>query len=169
MAESVHDKLKRVRKPRVHITYDVETEGGVVQRELPFVVGVLADLGQGAGTAKAFRDRKFISIDRDNFNDVMSRMSPELNLKVKNTLKDDGSELPVQLKFKSMDDFSPAAVARQVGPLNELLQTRDKLRELQTRVDLSDKLEGHLENILTNTEALKKLKGELGTDEKEGK
>lgn len=162
MSESVHEKLKRVRKPRVHITYDVETEGGVEQKELPFVVGVLGDFGQGPGTAKNFKDRKFISIDRDNFNDVMSRMSPELNIKVNNTLKGDGSELPVQLKFKSMADFEPANVAKQIGPLKELLETRDKLRELQTRVDLSDKLENQLEDILTNTESLTKLKGELG-------
>lgn len=162
MSESVHEKLKRVRKPRVHITYDVEKEGGVEQKELPFVVGVLGDFGQGSGTAKAFKDRKFISIDRDNFNDVMSRMSPELSLKVNNTLKGDGSELPVQLKFKSMADFEPANVAKQIAPLKDLLETREKLRELQTRVDLSDKLENQLEDILTNTEQLGKLKGELG-------
>ena len=118
MAESIHEKLKRVRKPRVHITYQVETEGAAVVRELPFVVGVMGDFsGDPTEPLKSLKDRKFIQIDRDNFNDVMGRMTPGLNLKVKNTLKDDGSELGVQLKFGNMDDFSPEKVAQQVEPV----------------------------------------------------
>ena len=107
-SESINEKLKRVRAPRVHITYEVETEGASVVKELPFVVGVLGDFsGQPTEPLKPLKDRKFIQIDRDNFNDVMGRMTPGLNLRVKNTLKDDGSELGVQLKFSSMDDFAP--------------------------------------------------------------
>ena len=120
MAESVHEKLKRVRKPRVHITYDVETEGAVEQKELPFVVGVLGDFsGDPTQELKPMRDRNFVQIDRDNFDDVMQRMPPGLNLRVENTLKDDGSEMPVALQFKSMEDFEPSKVAAQVEPIEQ--------------------------------------------------
>ncbi len=165
MAESVHDKLKRVRKPRVHITYDVETEGAVVEKELPFVMGVLGDFsGNPTEPLKPLKDRKFIQIDRDNFSDVMGRMTPGLNLRVENTLKGDGSEMAVQLKFSSMDDFEPANVAKQVEPLRKLLETRDKLRDLLTKVDRSEDLENVLEQVLENTEQLKKLSAELGVE-----
>ena len=166
MAKSVHDKLKRVRPPRVHITYDVETEGAVVEKELPFVVGVLGDFsGDPTEPLKPLKDRKFIQIDRDNFNEVMARMTPGLNLKAENTLKGDGSEISVQLQFNSMDDFEPANVARQVEPLRKLLQTRDKLRDLLTKVDRSEELEGVLEKVLENTDDLKELSADLGVNE----
>src|SRR5438034_317822 len=162
-SESLQKKLDRVRKPRVHITYDVETEGAAVTKELPFVVGVLGNFsGQPTEPLKPLKDRKFTQIDRDNFNDVMARMTPGLNLKVKNTLKDDGSELGVQLKFSSMDDFAPEKVAQQVDPVKKLLETRDKLRDLLTKIDRSEHLENILENVLKNTEELKKLKDQLG-------
>ena len=158
MAESLQHKLDRVRKPRVHITYDVETEGAVVQKELPFVVGVLGDFsGNPTEPLKPLKDRKFIQIDRDNFNDVMARMTPGLNLRVENTLKGDGSEMAVQLKFNSIDDFEPANVVKQVEPLRKLLETRDKLRDLLTKVDRSEDLENVLEQVLENTDQLKKL------------
>ena len=163
MPESIHEKLKRVRKPRVHITYDVETEGAVVQKELPFVVGVMGDFsGDPSQPLKPLRDRKFIQIDRDNFNDIMSRMTPGLNLKVDNTLVGDGSEMGVQLKFDSMEDFEPAKVARQVEPLRKLLETRDKLRDLLTKIDRSQDLENVLEQVLENTDKLKELSADLG-------
>src|SRR5215207_2565513 len=112
---SIQDKLERVRKPRVHITYQVETEGAQVEKELPFVVGVLGDFsGQPTEPLKPLKDRKFTQIDRDNFNEVMARMTPGLNMKVENTLAGDGSEMAVQLKFGSMDDFDPAKVAGQI-------------------------------------------------------
>src|SRR6202046_5387491 len=105
---SIHDKLGRVRKPRVHITYQVETEGAMVEKELPFVVGVLGDFsGTPTAPLKPLKDRKFIQIDRDNFNDVMARMTPGVTFRVENTLADDGSEMPVSLAFSSMDDFNP--------------------------------------------------------------
>lgn len=163
MAGSVHDKLKRVRKPRVHITYEVETEGAVEVKELPFVVGVIGDFsGNPTTPLKPMKDRKFVNIDRDNINDVMKQMTPGLNLRVENTLKNDGSEMAVQLKFESMEDFEPAKVAKQVEPLDKLLQARDKLRDLLTKVDLSDDLEGVLENVLKNTDNVQKLAAELG-------
>ena len=165
-SESLQKKLDRVRKPRVHITYDVETEGATVTKELPFVVGVLGDFsGQPTEPLKPLKDRKFIQIDRDNFNDVMARMTPGLNLRVKNTLKDDGSELGVQLKFGNMDDFSPEKVAQQVEPVKKLLETRDKLRDLLTKIDRSEDLEKVLEQVLSNTEQLKQLAGEVGAGE----
>src|SRR5262249_21916053 len=152
-----HDKLDRVRKPRVHITYQVETEGAVVEKELPFVVGVLGDFsGNPTQPLKPLKDRKFVQIDRDNFNDVMGRMTPGLNLKVENTLATDGSQMAVNLKFSSMEDFEPGKIVNQVEPLKKLLETRDKLRDLLTKVDRSENLEGLLENILQNTEQLKK-------------
>src|ERR1700720_12930 len=124
-SSSIHDKLERVRKPRVHITYQVETEGAEVEKELPFVVGVLGDFsGNPTAPLKPLKDRKFIQIDRDNFNDVMARMTPGLNLKVENTLKGDGSEMGAQLKLNSMADFDPGRVVQQVEPLKKLLDTR---------------------------------------------
>lgn len=169
-SESLQKKLDRVRKPRVHITYDVETEGATVTKELPFVVGVLGDFsGQPTEPLKPMKDRKFIQIDRDNFNDVMARMTPGLNMRVKNTLKDDGSELGVQLKFSNMDDFSPEKVAQQVDPVKKLLDTRDKLRDLLTKIDRSEDLEGLLEKVLSNTEELKKLAEQVGAKPEDGK
>jgi type VI secretion system protein ImpB len=163
MPESIHEKLKRVRKPRVHITYDVETEGAVVQKELPFVVGVLGDFsGDPTQSLKPLKDRKFVQIDRDNFNEVMGRMTPGLNMKVENTLAGDGSEMAVQLAFNSLEDFEPANVARQVDPLKKLLETRDKLRDLLTKIDRSEDLENLLEQVLENTDKLKELSADLG-------
>jgi type VI secretion system protein ImpB len=165
MSASIHDKLKRVRKPRVHITYEVETEGAVVVKELPFVVGVIGDFsGNPTEPLKPLKDRKFIQIDRDNINDVMQRMTPGLNMRVENTLADDGSEMSVQLKFNSMEDFDPTNVVKQVEPLRKLMETRDRLRDLLTKVDRSEDLEQLLEQVLQNTDDLKKLSSELGVD-----
>jgi len=162
-SESIHDKLKRVRKPRVHITYEVETEGAMVEKELPFVIGVMGDFsGNPTEPLKPLKNRKFIQIDRDNLDDVMKRMTPGVNMRVENTLKGDGTEMSVQLKFNSMEDFEPSNVARQIEPLRKLLETRDKLRDLMTKVDRSDDLESVLEKVLQNTDELKRLSSELG-------
>jgi len=169
MSSSIHDKLGRVRKPRVHITYQVETGGALVERELPFVVGVLGDFsGDPTKKLPPLKDRKFISIDRDNFNDVMARMTPGVNMKVENTLKGDGSEMGVSLTFNSIEDFEPANVVKQVEPLRKLQETRDKLRDLLTKVDRSDDLEGLLERVLQNNDELKKLQAEVGAKGAEG-
>jgi len=165
MAESIHEKLKRVRPPRVHITYDVETEGAVIQKELPFVVGVIGDFsGNPTAPLQPLKNRKFVQIDRDNFNEVMARMTPGLNMRVENTLKGDGSEMSVQLKFNGIEDFDPASVVAQVEPLRRLLETRNRLRDLATKVDRSDKLENLLEQILSNDEQIKKLASDLGVE-----
>jgi type VI secretion system protein ImpB len=171
MSDSIHDKLKRVRKPRVHITYDIETNGAMQQKELPFVMGVMGDYsGDNAENKKALKDRKFSQIDRDNFNEVMNNISPNLDLKVENTLEGDGSEIPVNLDFKSMEDFEPQNIVNKVDPLKKLMETRNKLRDLLTKADRSEELENILEEVLSSTDALAALQGELGTDEekKEG-
>ena len=169
MAESIHEKLKRVRKPRVHITYEVETEGAEILRELPFVLGIMGDFsGDPTQQLRPLNERKFIQIDRDNFNEVMTRMTPGLNLRVDNKLADDGSQMAVSLKFDSIDDFEPARVAEQVPALKALLETRNQLRDLMSKVDRSEQLESLLEQILTNETELKSLSGQLGIEKKEG-
>jgi type VI secretion system protein ImpB len=166
---SIHDKLERVRKPRVHISYQVETEGAMLERELPFVVGVLGDFsGDPTEPLKPLKDRKFVQIDRDNFNDIMARMTPGLNLKVENTLKGDGSEMAVNLKFRSMDDFNPANVVEQVPALKKLLETRNHLRDLMTKIDRSEDLEAVLERVLQNSEELKQFSAALGVEGSSG-
>lgn len=168
MSDSIHDKLKRVRKPRVHITYEVETNGAVQEKELPFVMGVMGDYsGDNADNKKALKDRKFSQIDRDNFNEVMNNVAPQVDMKVENTLEGDGSEFSVNLDFKNMDDFEPQNVVEKVEPLKKLMETRNKLRDLLTKADRSDELEKILEQVLSNTDALASLKGELGDDETE--
>jgi type VI secretion system protein ImpB len=162
--ESIHDALGRVRPPRVHITYKVFTDGAEEIKELPFVVGVLGDFSGNSPEKPPppVRDRRFIQIDRDNFDDVMARMTPGLNLRVANTLKDDGSEMPVQLQFREMDDFEPGRIVQQVEALRKLQETRDKLRDLLVKVDRSTNLEALLEKLLQNSEEIKKVQSELG-------
>jgi type VI secretion system protein ImpB len=170
MAESIHDKLKRVRKPRVHITYDVETNGALDKKEIPFVMGVMGDYsGDNVDTKKQLKDRKFSQIDRDNFNEVMNNVSPKVAMKVENTLQADGSEMSVTLDFKSMEDFEPQRIVDKVEPLKKLMETRNKLRDLLTKADRSDALESVLEKILSDAEAMAALSKELGVDEEEGK
>lgn len=173
MSESIHDKLKRVRKPRVHITYDVETNGAIVEKELPFVVGVMGDYsGDNTENKKPLKDRKFSQIDRDNFNEILSKIAPSLDLKVENTIAGDDSETAVQLNFSNMEDFEPHKIVDQVPALKNLLDTRNKLRDLLTKADRSEELETILEDVLSNTEALQALSDELGVgseeDNKEG-
>ena len=169
MSESIHDKLKRVRKPRVHITYDVETNGSIVEKEIPFVMGVMGDYsGDNLDSKKSLKDRKFSQIDRDNFNEIMGKLNPQLRLKVENMLESDGSEMSVNLDFKSMEDFEPHRLVEQIEPLKKLMETRNKLRDLLTKADRSEDLENVLEAVLSNTNALSSLSGELGL-EAEGK
>lgn len=166
MADSIHDKLKRVRKPRVHITYDVETNGVMQEKELPFVMGVMGDYsGDNTDNKRPLKDRKFSQVDRDNFNEVMHNINPQVNLKVDNTLEGDGSQMSVNLDFNSMEDFEPQNIVDKVDPLKKLMATRNKLRDLLTKADRSEDLENLLEDVLSSTDALAKLHGELGGDE----
>ena len=159
---SIHDKLDKVRKPRVHIKYEVETEGAQVEKELPFVVGVLGDFsGDPTQDLAPFGERKFVQIDRDNFDDVMARMTPGLNMRVENTLTEEGGEMAVNLSFSSMEDFEPARVVDQVPALKSLLESRDKLRDLLAKADRSEELETLLEEVLQDETAVKKLMDEV--------
>jgi len=160
---SIHDKLERVRKPRVHIKYEVETEGALVEKELPFVVGVFGDFsGDSTAQQKPFNERKFTQIDLDNFDEVMARMTPGLSLRVENTLLGDGTEIGVSLKFEKMEDFNPASIVAQVPALARLLDARNQLRDLLAKADRSEGLESILENILQDSRELQRLAGDLG-------
>jgi type VI secretion system protein ImpB len=164
--KGIHDKLEKIRRPRVHIKFDVETLGAYPNEELPFVVGVMGDYsGDAKSKLPKLADRNFIQIDRDNFDEVLRRQKPELNFKAANTLADDGSEIGVQLKFESMKDFEPAQVANQVPALKKLLDTRAKLQELITKVEVSDDLDQLLSNVLKNTDEQKKVATDLGISE----
>lgn len=161
---SIHDKLDKVRKPRVHIKYEVETEGTMVQKELPFVVGVLGDFsGDPTADPRPFGERKFVQIDKDNFDTVMARMTPGLNLEVENTLTDDDTVMRVNLAFNSMADFEPARVVEQVPALKSLLESRNRLRDLLAKADRSEQLEQLLEEVLQDNEAVRKLMGEVAS------
>src|ERR1700756_4678473 len=161
--KSVHRKRERVRKPRVHITYEVEIGDAQEVKELPFVLGVMGDFaGDATKPRRPLRDRKFTQIDRDNFNEVMSSMNPGLNLRVENTLKGDGTEFAVNLAFNAIEDFEPAQVAQQIEPLRKLLQTRNELRDLLTKVDRSEDLEAILDRVLQNSQELERFSASLG-------
>ena len=158
-------KLERVRPPRVNITYDVETGGAIETKELPFVMGVLGDLsGQPTEPLARLKDRKFVEVTPDNFDDVLASMKPHLAYKVANKLTDDPSagQIAVDLNFRSLDDFSPDAVARQVKPLKELLDLRTQLADLRGSLQTNEKLDEVLQNTLSDTDKLAKLKDEMG-------
>ena len=156
--ESTQHKLDRVRPPRVHITYDVETGGAIEMKELPFVMGVLSDLsGKPDAEMPRLRDRKFVDIDRDNFNDVMKGMHPRLDFKVDNKLANDDTKVGVELRFNSITDFEPEEVARQVEPLRKLMEIRRQLSALLAKSDSNERLADKLQEILSNTELAQKI------------
>jgi len=161
--ESTQHKLDRIRKPRVHLTYDVEVGGAIQVKELPFVMGVLADLsGKPEEALPKLKDRKFVEIDRDNFNKVLAGMKPRLAYQVENTLQGDGSKIGVELRFNHISDFEPEQVTKQVEPLRKLLEARERLSDLVSKMDGNEKLEQLLGDIVNNTDALKKLSTETG-------
>ena len=161
--ESLQHTLDRVRSPRVQITYDVEVGDSIEKKEIPFVVGVLGDFsGKPGEPLPKMKDRKFVEIDRDNFNKVLEGMKPRVAFRVENKLANDGSQLAVDLRFKSMDDFHPESVAEQITPLKKLVEARKRLSDLLTKLDGNDKLDELLQDIISNTDALKKLGDEAG-------
>jgi type VI secretion system protein ImpB len=161
--ESLQHKLDRIRRPRVHITYDVEIGGAIEMKELPFVVGVLADLsGKPEEPLPRLKDRKFVEIDRDNFNKVLAATKPRLAFQVDNTLQNDGSKLNVELRFNDMDDFVPDQVVKQIEPLRLLLEARERLEHLMNKMDGNDRLEQILQDVVRDTDSLKRLQGETG-------
>jgi type VI secretion system protein ImpB len=165
MAQSVQKKLERVRPPRVHVTYDVETGGAIEIKELPFVLGVLGDFtGQPTEPLPRLKDRRFVEVNPDNFDSVLESMKPHLAFSVENKLSEDpdAGQLKVDLNFKSMDDFAPENVAKQVKPLRELLELRTRLNDLKGALQTNDKLDEVLLEAVSNTEKLNKLRAELG-------
>jgi type VI secretion system protein ImpB len=164
--QSDQKKLGRVRPPRVNITYDVEVGGAIEVKELPFVMGVLGDFtGQPTEPLPKLKDRKFVEVNPDNFDNVLAGMKPHLAFSVENKLSEepDAGQLRVDLQFKSLDDFAPDRVASQIKPLRELLELRAKLADLRGSLQGNDKLDEVLQDVISNTEKLKKLQSELKT------
>jgi type VI secretion system protein ImpB len=161
--ESTQHKLDRVRAPRVQITYDVEVGDSIEMKEIPFVVGVLGDFsGNPEEPLPKIKDRKFVEIDRDNFNKVLEGMKPRVAFRVDNKLTDEDTKIAVELKFKSMDDFHPESIVQQVDPLRKLAETRKKLSDLLGKLDGNDKLEELLQDVISSTESIEKLGKEAG-------
>jgi len=168
MAESTQHKLDRVRAPRVQITYDLEKGDAKEKKELPYVIGVVGDFsGQPEKELARLKDRKFVGVDRDNFNDVLKAMTPRLETRVENTLKGDGSQLGVELKFNSLKDFEPENVVKQIEPLRKLLELRQKLSDLRNKMAGNERLEEELQKILESTELLQKIGKETGSSAEE--
>src|SRR4051812_31687203 len=164
MASTQH-KLDRIRPPRVQITYDVETGGAIQNRELPLIVGILADLsGKPAEAPAPLKSRDFVEIDRDNFNDVMSAITPRLAFQAENAIAKDGSKLNVKLHFQHIDDFEPVSVIKQVAPLAKLFEARQRLTDLLTKLDGNDELDKLLQEIVQNTDGLNELKAAAPAD-----
>jgi type VI secretion system protein ImpB len=166
--QSTQHKIDRVRAPRVQITYDVEVGDAIEVKELPFVMGVLGDFtGQPVDPLPRLKDRKFVEVNPDNFDAVLESMKPHLTFSVDNKLSEDSnaSSLKVDLNFKSLDDFAPENVARQVKPLRELLELRDRLSDLRGSMQGNDKLEEALREAVTDKDKVAKLRTELGIAE----
>jgi len=164
--ESLQHKLDRVRPPRVHITYDVELGGAIEQKELPFVIGVIGDFsGKPDQPLPRIKERKFIEVDRDNFDQVLAGMKPRLALRVDNKLANDESKMRVEVRFNSLEDFEPDKVVNQVEPLRKLVEARRRLSDLLSKMDGNDKLEELLQEVIQNTAAQKQLSQSLGLEE----
>jgi type VI secretion system protein ImpB len=171
MAESINKKLGRVRPPRVHISYDVEVGDAIEMRELPFVMGVLADLtGQPEEELPRLKDRKFVEVNPDNFDDVLKSMKPHASFTVANKLSDDpdAGKIGVDLRFQSLDDFNPDRVAQQVDPLRKLLELRQQLADLRGSLQGNDKLDEILQSTLNDTDKLAQLKTEMAKGGSDG-
>ena len=163
MSESTQHVLTRVRPPRVKITYDVEIGNAIQKKELPFIVGVLADLsGKPEQPLPKLKERKFVEIDRDNFDDVLAAIGPRLAFRVENKLKPDSSDMfNILLKFEEMEDFSPVSVVKQIAPLKELYEARNRLRDLLAKLDGNDDLDAVLTGIVADAAQQAKLRAEL--------
>lgn len=163
--ESIQHKIDRIRPPRVQITYDVEVGGAIELKELPFVVGVLGDfVGKPEDPLAPVKQRKFVEIDRDNFDQVLSGMKPRLAFTTENKLQDDGSKMGVELKFNSIEDFEPDQLVQQVEPLRKLVEARQKLSDLLSKMDGNDKLESILSDVISNADKQKELSDALGLE-----
>ena len=161
--ESLQHKLDRVRPPRVQITYDVEVGGAIELKELPFVIGVMGDfVGKSEEPMAALKNRKFVEIDPDNFNQVLAGMKPRLAYTIENKLQDDGSKMGIELNFNNIEDFEPDQIVQQVEPLRKLVEARQKLTDLRSKMDGNEKLETMLEDIIADSDKQKELSDALG-------
>ena len=166
--ESLQHRIERVRPPRVNITYDVEVGGAIELKELPFVIGVLGDyVGRPEEPLPALKNRKFIEIDPDNFNQVLAGMKPRLAYTVDNKLQNDGSKMGVDITFKNIEDFDPDNVVLNVEPLRKLVEARQKLSDLLSKMDGNEKLESILNDVIGDADKQKQLSDSLGLDKKE--
>lgn len=166
--DSVQKRLERVRPPRVQLTYDVEIGDAIEQKELPFVMGVMGDFTGQPDPDKPqprLKDRKFVNVDMDSFDEVLAGMAPRASYRVKNKLGDEGGDFAVNLEFNKMDDFRPESVVAQVEPLRKLLEARTKLSDLRNKLAGNEKLEDLLGEVLSNTEHLKQLGVEARKDQ----
>lgn len=171
MADSTQKKLERIRPPRVSISYEVETGGAIEKKELPFLMGVMGDFsGQPTEPLPRLKERKFVEVSPENFDDVLASMKPHLAFTVENKLSEDAEapKLKIDLNFRSMDDFSPDAIARQVKPLRELLELRTQLSDLRGSLQTNEKLDEVLQATLGDAEKMNRLRSELGIKEGEG-
>jgi len=159
MPESTQHKLDRVRPPRVQITYDVEIGDAIEKKQLPLVAGIMADLsGKPAEALPPLKKRKFVEIDRDNFDGVMKSISPRLAFNVPNRITDEDVQVGVELRFSSMEDFDPVAVLKQVEPLRKLFEARQRLSDLATKLDGNDELDRLLREVVASSEQLQEIK-----------
>ena len=163
--ESVQKKLQRIRPPRVQLTYDVEVGDAREVKELPFVVGVLGDFSAASELEKTkLKDKKFINVDLDNIDEVMESLAPRANFQVENTLTEEGGKMSVDLTFNSMDNFKPEQIVQQVDPLRRLVEARERLTDLRNKISNSERLEDLLDEVLQNTDQIRKLSVEAGAE-----
>lgn len=163
MSMSTQHKLDMVRRPRVQITYDVEIGNAIEMKELPFVMGIIADLsGHPSDDRLPMKARKFVEVDNDNFGEIMSSIKPRLSLSVPDKMANDGRKIHVELEFQSMEELEPLSIVRQIEPLSALYDSRSLLKDLLTKLDGNDALEDMLRQIMNEPEKLKQLKDELG-------
>jgi type VI secretion system protein ImpB len=167
--ESTQTKLSRVRPPRVQITYDVQVGDAIEIKEIPFVLGVLADLsGSPTEELARLKDRKFVEVTPDNFDDVLASMKPHLAYSVENKLVSDpdAPKLKVDLNFRSLEDFEPEKVARQIKPLEKLLELRTRLADLRGSLQTNQTLDDLLQEVINSSEKMQRLRTEVQAPEK---
>lgn len=162
-SESTQKQLQKIRPPRVQMSYDVEIGGAIEVKELPFVMGVIGDFG-GASEAgpKRLKERSFVGIERDNFDDVINAIEPRVTLRVADKLSGQPGQFAIELTFRAMADFRPEAVVLQVAPLRRLLEARNRLADLRNKLAGNDALEEILTEVLNNSEKVATLGQEQG-------
>ena len=163
--ESVQKKLQRIRPPRVQLTYDVEVGDGREIKELPFVVGVFGDFSAASELEKTkLKDKKFINVDLGNIDEVMQSLAPRASFQVENSLTEESGTISVDLVFNAMDDFQPEQVVQQVEPLRKLVEARERLTDLRNKISNNERLEGLLDDILKNTDQIRKMSMEADNE-----